>query len=276
MLVFPNSKINLGLYVTSKRADGFHELLTCFYPLNWCDALEVTENKQSNEDFSFTATGRSISGKLEDNLIYKCWLLLKMERALPPIQVHLHKNIPMGAGLGGGSSDSAFFLNLMDQKFDLALPYEKKMQMAASLGSDCPFFLLNRPVIATGRGETFHPFSLSLKSKYILCIYPDFHSSTSRAFAGITPIPREIDLALALQQPIETWSELIVNDFETPVFSLFPALSQLKQNLYSAGALYAAMSGSGSAIYGIFNTPPDLSLAQNYSYYLQIPEKGVL
>lgn len=276
MVVFPNCKLNLGLYVTRKRNDGYHDLLTCFYPLNWCDALEVTETKVGDPAFSFVSSGRLIAGGLEENLIYKCWQIIQADYQLPPLSVHLHKNIPMGAGLGGGSSDAAFFLNLLDQKFELKMAMDYKMQIAAKLGSDCPFFLLNKPVQASGRGEIFQPSQVSLHSYFILCIFPEIHSNTRLAFAAIQPRQPIHPLVESLQLPIEQWASTLFNDFEEPVFSQHPILRSLKESLYKAGALYASMSGSGSAIYGIFRVQPDLSLTQNYSYYLQKPQKETL
>jgi len=275
MVVFPNCKINLGLYVTRKREDGFHDIQTCFYPLNWCDALEVTET-QDAEEFSFATSGLPISGQLEDNLIWKCFKAIQKDYALPPLQVHLHKVIPMGAGLGGGSSDAAFFIQLLDRKFNLNISFEKKMELAGGLGSDCPFFLKNTPVLATGRGEIFSDLSVNLDSYYILCVFPAIHSHTGRAFSAIQPKEPANDLSDALTQPVEIWKDLVTNDFEGPVFSQFPILQEIKQSFYKQGAVYAAMSGSGSSIFGLFNSPPDLSLAQNYLYYLQSPQNKVL
>ncbi len=275
MVVFPNCKINLGLYVTRKREDGFHDLETCFYPLNWCDALEVTETQEAKE-FSFATSGLPIAGQQEDNLIWKCFKAIQKDYTLPPLHVHLHKVIPMGAGLGGGSSDAAFFIQLLDKKFDLDIPFEKKMELAARLGSDCPFFLKNTPVLATGRGELFSDLTLNLNSYYILCVFPAIHSHTGRAFAAIQPKKPANDLSWALSQPVDSWKDLITNDFEGPVFTQFPTLKEIKQSFYNHGAVYAAMSGSGSTIFGLFSSPPDLALAQNYLYYLQSPLNKVL
>lgn len=276
MVVFPNCKINLGLSVTRKREDGYHDLLTCFYPLNWCDALEVTVPANSSAAFEFTTSGLPIAGNIEDNLIYKCWKAIKTNYVLPPLHVHLHKVIPMGAGLGGGSSDAAFFINLLDKKFDLSIPHPEKLKLAASIGSDCPFFIRNSPALARGRGEILEDYPLDLSAYYVLCVFPNIHSNTSKAFAAIKPKAPDVDLADALHQPVETWKDTIVNDFEGPVFSQFPILKDLKNAFYESGAIYAAMSGSGSAVFGIFRSAPDLRIAQNYLYFLQAPATKAL
>lgn len=271
MLSFPNAKINLGLYITQKRPDGYHNLQTVFYPLNWCDALEVIENGSAKQDFTLSCSGLAVAGALEDNILFKAYALLKQQRNLPPIQVHLHKNIPMGAGLGGGSSNAAFFLQLLNAKFDLTFTPSELADLAAQLGSDCPFFIYNQPRYAEGRGELFSEIEVDLSAYYILCIYPNVHSSTAAAFKGLTPKLPQHNLKESLATDITNWKDVVYNDFEVPIFSQYPQLAAIKQQLYTQGALYASLSGSGSALYGIFAQEPAIDAFKNYLYYLQKP-----
>lgn len=277
MLVFPNCKINLGLHVVSKREDGFHNIETVFYPVNWCDALEVLENPESGEAFVFSQSGLNISGKTEDNLLYKAWRLITAEKKIPNIQVHLHKNIPMGAGLGGGSSDAASFLNILNSRFSLNYTSNALKNMASHLGSDCAFFIENQPVYAKGRGNEFSAIQVDLSSYYILTIYPGIHSNTKEAYDGLTPkLPSHHLVSLIEKTPITFWKEALVNDFEPAIFKKYPEIKLLKENLYAAGAIYASMSGSGSAVFGIFKEEPVLNLPTAFSYYLQKPEIKIL
>ncbi len=277
MLVFPNCKINLGLHVVSKRPDGFHNIETVFYPVNWCDALEVIENKESDEPFVFSQSGLPVSGKTEDNLIYKAWQLIARDKKIPNIKVHLHKNIPMGAGLGGGSSDAAHFINLINSKFQLGYPDAERSLMASKLGSDCAFFINNKPVYAEGKGNEFSDLELKLSAYYILVVYPGIHSNTKEAYEGLNPKKTSLDIRHVLgQEPVTSWKELLVNDFETTLFHKYPAIQVLKEKLYQSGAVYASMSGSGSAVFGIFTQEPSLDLPKEYSFYLQKPERIIL
>lgn len=277
MILFPNAKINLGLHVVSKRPDGFHSIETVFYPVNWCDALEVIENKQNKKEFEFTHSGLAISGPAEQNLIFKAWELIKQEKALPPVQVHLHKNIPMGAGLGGGSSDAAFFIHLLDSKFNLSLSLEKKISIAKQIGSDCAFFINNHPTYAEGKGDEFSEIQLDLSTYYIVVVYPNIHSNTKDAYGALVPKKPLNELKEIINSTaIEKWKDQLVNDFETPIFKKYPAIEELKNTLYTLGALYASMSGSGSAVFGIFKSEPKLKLPEGYSYYLQKPFKKIL
>ena len=270
MLVFPNSKINLGLHVTEKRSDGFHNIETVFYPVNWCDALEVIPH--TGNAFEFSASGFPISGKLETNLIYKAWLLLTQYRELPPLRVHLHKHIPMGAGLGGGSSDAAWFLNHCNQNFQLHIPEIELLQMASSLGSDCAFFIKNEALLATGKGNEFSPIRLALSDYYLLVVYPNVHSNTALAYQGLRPKKPELALRTTLENhPIQDWQALLVNDFENSIFLKHPEIARLKQQLIGMGALYASMSGSGSAVYGLFEKAPDTASIKHFPHCLQNP-----
>lgn len=249
MIVFPNCKINLGLHIIRKRADGFHDLETVFYPLALTDALEVL----SPGTLQFHSSGIAIPGAAEDNLCLKAWHLLKKDfPAIPEVDIHLHKHIPIGAGLGGGSADAAFMLVHLNQRFQLDLSQEKLLEYAAILGSDCPFFVINQPCYATGRGEVMEPVELDLKAWTIVLVYPDIHVNTGWAFKQLTPKEPEISLKELIRRPVEEWKGLMKNDFEGPIFEAHPPLAAIKTDMYKQGAVYATMSGSGSAMVGIF------------------------
>lgn len=272
MLVFPNCKINLGLNVIEKRSDGFHNIESVFYPIAWCDALEVIENKKSNKDFELFCSGIAIDGDLEQNLIFKAYKIIKSQFELPNIEVHLHKKIPMGAGLGGGSSDAAFFIKLLDAKFNLQLKEEFKLDVAGSIGSDCAFFIQNKPVYATEKGNVFSDCAINLDRFYILIVYPNIHSNTKEAYDGIVPqLSKENLKEIIENKPIDTWKNLVLNAFEVSLFKKYPSIGALKHKLYQDGALYASLSGSGSAIFGIFNQKPNLDFYKQFPYYLQSP-----
>ncbi len=252
MLVFPNAKINIGLYITGRRADGYHNLETVFYPVNRKDALEIIPAK--NNQTTLHITGGQVAGNPEENLVWKAWKLL--QQAFPkqvfPVEIYLHKAIPMGAGLGGGSADAAFMLRLMNDYFQLELGADELSGYALQLGSDCPFFILNRPCFASGRGEALWPLTLDLSAYRIEIITPEIHCSTAAAFKAIQPKPAAYDLRSLATLPLSEWKEYIGNDFELPVFAQYPELKKHKEALYAEGALYASMSGSGSALFGIF------------------------
>jgi 4-diphosphocytidyl-2-C-methyl-D-erythritol kinase len=249
MITFPNCKINIGLHILRKRPDGFHDLETVFYPLPVTDALEVL----SPGALQFNSSGIPVPGQASDNLCLKAWRLLKADfPELPEVNIHLHKHIPIGAGLGGGSADAAFMLQLLNAKFQLNLDTERLIGYAATLGSDCPFFIANSPCYATGRGELLEPVTLDLSGYSLLLVYPGIHVNTGWAFSQISPREPATSLKQSITQPIGAWKDVIVNDFETPVFSAHPVLAAIKERLYEAGALYASMSGSGSAMLGIF------------------------
>jgi len=275
MLVFPNCKINLGLHVVNKRPDVFHNIETVFYPVGWCDALEIIESN-SDKKFDFSQSGLIIEGSLENNIIYKAWQIISKEKKLPSVKVHLHKNIPMGAGLGGGSSDAAFFINLLNEKFELGYNPEEKINIASQLGSDCAFFITNNPVMAKGKGDQFHEIKIDLSSYYILIVYPAIHSNTKEAYQGLTPHQPVNDLKIIIQKPITDWKNLLVNDFEESIFKKYPQIKGLKEKLYAEGALYASMSGSGSAVFGIFDKEPGTQFPTPYRNYLQKPANKIL
>ena len=253
MVVFPNCKINLGLHVTKKREDGYHEIASIFYPIAWHDALEIIPTKKESSNIQFTTTGLTIPGNLNANLCVKAYELLKKDfPQIPSIKMHLHKAIPMGAGLGGGSSDAAAVLQLMNKYFQLNITNQQLQKYALMLGSDCPFFLLNKPALAIGRGEILQPIKLSLQQYQFVLLFPSIHISTAWAFQQITPTMPEVNLLDIVEQDISKWKNTLVNDFEIPVFKQHPDLALLKNQLYANGALYAAMSGSGSTLFGIF------------------------
>lgn len=273
MLSFPNCKINLGLHITSKRQDGYHDIESVFYPVNWCDALEIIENKEQNQPpFIFSQTGHAIAGDLKHNIIYKAWELITSQKKIPALKVHLHKNIPMGAGLGGGSSDAACFINLINTQFNLGYTTEQKQELASQLGSDCAFFITSESLLATGRGNEFSKISVNLSPYYILLVNPGIHSGTKEAYDGVTPKMPQHDLRSIIEnEPVKRWKDLLVNDFEASVFKKYPQIQQLKNDLYHNGALYACMSGSGSTVFGIFDQLPSLNFPASCQYYLQKP-----
>lgn len=268
MIYYPISKINLGLYVTDKRADGFHNLETVFYPVQLQDALEVVH---SNE-FSFSSSGIEIEGDSEDNLVVKAYNLLKDEYQIPPVKIHLHKNIPAGAGLGGGSADAVEMLKILNQLFDLNIEKKKLSEYALKLGSDCPFFIDPKPVFAKGRGELFTDVSIDLSSYYLIMVKPPVHVSTAEAYANISPHKSRLSLKGLIQFPVNRWKGNIVNHFEEFVFEKYPEVGELKKLLYAEGAVFALMSGSGSAVYGLFHSEKkgiEDRLPKNYQVHRQ-------
>jgi 4-diphosphocytidyl-2-C-methyl-D-erythritol kinase len=254
VVLFPNAKINIGLRIISKRQDGYHNLETIFYPVNWCDVLEIVPAESRTE---FIQTGLAIEGGQENNLCLRAYALMKEYSRLPDIRIFLHKIIPMGAGLGGGSSDGAAVLKLLNALFGLHISNGVLLKMALKLGSDCPFFIYNKPVFAQGRGEEISETGLSLKGYHILIIKPPVHISTADAFRMVRTVQHAENLNDLVMKPVEEWKEEVINDFEKPVFSEFPLLKSVKEDIYRQGALYASMSGSGSALYGIFDKRPE-------------------
>lgn len=255
MLLLPNCKINIGLNIVSKRSDGYHNLGTVFFPIPLRDNLEFKEIENEDVPYRLVSGGVPIEGKPEDNLIVKVYLDMKAEFNLPALELSLYKNIPMGAGLGGGSSDAAAMMKGLNEAYNLQLSAEDMEKRLAKFGADCPFFVRNKPAYATGIGDELTNCNVSLKDKFIVLVKPDVFVSTKKAYAHITPKLPAIPLAEAIKLPIETWKEQIVNDFEQSVFPFHPELPAIKQTLYDMGAVYASMSGSGSTMYGIFNRP---------------------
>jgi 4-diphosphocytidyl-2-C-methyl-D-erythritol kinase len=258
MICFPNAKINLGLYITEKRPDGFHNIESVFYPIAWNDALEVIESPEASTDFNLYTSGLPISGKAEDNLLYKAYALMKEKRTLPKISVYLHKTLPMGAGLGGGSADCAFFINQLNTQFNLGLSEEERLNLARPLGSDCAFFIKNKPVYAYEKGDVFKDLSIDLSAYYIAVIFSNVHSNTKEAYSGVKPAKPATSLLDVIQQPVHTWKNSMSNDFEASIFAKYPVVEKTKQDLYDAGAIYASMSGSGSAVFGLFDSMPQI------------------
>ena len=257
MLAFPNCKINLGLNITGKRADGYHNIETIFYPVQLNDVLEIIESP-AGVDVNFSASGNPVDGDEKDNLCIKAFYLLKKDfPQLPSIKIHLHKTIPMGAGLGGGSSDAAFALVMLNKKFSLKLSAEQLLSYALALGSDCPFFIINQPCVATGRGEIMEPVNISLTGYHLVLVNPGIHINTGWAFGKLNNMVNGHLATTSLQtdilQPINCWKDNLVNDFEEPVFEKYPAIKMIKTTLYNNGALFAGMSGSGSTVFGIYD-----------------------
>jgi len=306
MLCFPNAKINLGLHVVAKRTDGYHDIETCFYPIPLHDALEIVPAS----DFSFSQTGIQLDTAPENNLVIKAMNLFKRTYEISPSAIFLKKVIPVGAGLGGGSADAAFMLKLLREFISSALrPAGQKLEavdhpaidpratdteleimghnsakisfvpratdaeletMAAELGADCPFFIKNTPVIATGIGNIFHPVALSLQG-YTLCIIkPNVYVSTRDAYAMVKPSKPSYSLHDILQKPVNEWKDCLTNDFEAGIFQQFPVIAECKKYLYTCGASYAAMSGSGSAVFGLFDQDVNISFPDCFIW------KGIL
>lgn len=260
-ICFPIAKINLGLNVVEKRSDGYHNLQTVFYPVPIKDALEIHSMDDafpSNYDCDLKVTNITIDGDEQRNLVVRAYQMLKQDfPTLPRIHAHLWKGIPTQAGMGGGSSDCAYMLLLLNQQFQLGLTDEQLMQYAAKLGADCAFFILSRPCYAEGIGEKLQPIDMSLNGYHIAVVRPDIPVPTKEAFSHIHPHYPAQNCRETVMQPVETWRETLVNDFEESVFALHPEIGDIKQQLYDMGATYAAMSGSGSALFGLFKERPD-------------------
>lgn len=254
MVVFPPCKINLGLNIVAKRADGYHDIDTCFFPVPWTDMLEILPAEQ----LKMEVTGIPIPGNPKDNVCIKAYHLLASDFTIPPVQIHLHKIIPIGAGLGGGSSDGAFALKALNSLFDLKVSNEKLRVYASQLGSDCALFIDGVPAMGTGRGELLKPIAVHLSGKYLVIIKPDIHVSTAEAYANVKPKAWATPVQKIISEtPVDQWQHALENDFENSVFEKYPEIKKIKDSLYQAGAVYASMSGSGSAVFGIFNTEID-------------------
>ncbi|NLO69900.1 MAG: 4-(cytidine 5'-diphospho)-2-C-methyl-D-erythritol kinase [Porphyromonadaceae bacterium] len=258
MVLYPNAKINIGLNVVEKRSDGYHNIETVFYPIDLLDELKV-ELSTSDVVYRLFSKGIKIGGNTDNNLVIKALQLIKTKHEIPPLAIFLKKNIPFGAGLGGGSADAAFMLKLLNNMFNLKISTEQLEVMAAKIGADCPVFIQNKPVFATGIGNEFTPLEFSLKGYWLLLIKPDIYVSTPLAYAGVTPSKPKSSLIDLVKEPISEWRNLIFNDFEKSVFLKHPEIEHIKENLYKSGAKYASMSGSGSSVYGIFEKPLNLT-----------------
>ena len=257
MITYPNAKINIGLNITERRPDGYHNIESVFYPINLQDAVEIKtiEGEEPQGGYKLKVSGTILDGTPDDNLVVKAYQLLRKDFNFPAQKIHLYKHIPVGAGLGGGSSDAAAIIKMLNEKFALGLTSEQMQNYAVQIGADCPFFINNTPVFATGIGNIFTPIELSLHGKTIILVKPDIFVSTRDAYALVKPIPAAIPLTEAIKQPISEWKQIITNDFEKSVFAKYPEIAAIKDKLYDMGALYASMSGSGSAVYGIFDSP---------------------
>ena len=256
MISFPIAKVNLGLNVVARRPDGYHNLQTVFYPVPIKDVLEIypmAEDFPSEVDCDIKVTNIHVEGDEQRNLVVRAYNLLKQDfPALPRLHTHLYKGIPTQAGMGGGSSDASAMLLLLDEQFNLGLTEQQLID------ADCPFFIMNRPAYAEGIGERLTPIDLSLKGWYMAVVRPDIPVPTKEAFARITPQMPQKCCKEIVMQPIETWKDELVNDFEASVFAVHPELADIKVQLYQLGAVYAAMSGSGSALFGLFKEPVDI------------------
>ena len=261
MITFPNAKINLGLDVVEKRPDGYHNLETVFYPIPLHDILEIT---RSEKETSFTMYNAKFEGSDNDNLVVKAYRLLADEYKMPNVCISLYKNIPTGAGMGGGSADAAFALKMLNEIAGLNLDDEKLEEYAARLGADCAFFIKNRPAYATGIGNILTPIECDLSGYYMVVIKPEIHISTKEAYALVNPQHPEHALEGIIRKPVEEWKDLMKNDFEKSVFAKYPDLKELKEKLYELGALYASMSGSGSAFFGIFKEECDINYIKKH------------
>ena len=273
MIVFPNCKINLGLNIVHKRSDGYHDIETVFYPLTLFDALELVELSSASHTNSFvelSLSGEPIDAAAAENLCVKAYSQLKSKfPQIPPVRMHLHKSIPPGSGLGAGSADAAFTLRLLNDKFQLGLTLEQLLDQALQLGSDCPFFVINKPCFATGRGEFLERAAVDLSAYKIVLVVPGIHVRTAEAFSLVKVAHPSKSIKQIIEQPIETWATRLKNDFEETVFDRYPEIGNIKRQLYQAGAIYSSMTGSGSAVYGIFNNASDLNLSIDPKYFLK-------
>ena len=263
MITFPNAKINLGLNIVSKRNDGFHNIESVFYPVAWSDILEIVPSKE----FSFGCSGLPIPGETKNNLIIKAFELIKNENLLnidAQVAIHLHKILPMGAGIGGGSSDGAFALKTINEIFSIGISEDHLQKLAGKLGSDCPFFIKNEVAFCTGKGDVFEKIDFSLKGKYLVLVNPQVHVSTAEAYSGIQPKSPEISIPEILKMPIEQWKNYLKNDFEERIIKNYPKIGQTKEQLYKIGAAYASMTGSGSTVYGIFEELPKIDFSEYF------------
>ena len=274
MISFPNCKINLGLNIIRKRPDGFHDIETVFYPLRICDVLEIIPESNigsSNEDVLLTTSGIKIEGDKESNLCVKAYHAFKRDfPSLSSVQMHLHKTIPVGAGLGGGSSDGSFALKLLNKTFDLQLTDDQLINYSDELGSDCPFFILNKPCFASGTGEILEPIDIDLGRYKFALVNPGIYIHTGNAFSQVTPARPQRSIREIIQLPLGEWRNALINDFETPVFKQYPEIAKIKDELYNAGAAYAAMSGSGSTVYGVFEKDRDIKVSFPADYFFKI------
>lgn len=268
MIVFPIAKINLGLNITAKRGDGYHDIETVFYPVPLCDALEFVVSGDKADKDLFVTTGIYTGGEPEDNLVLKTLRKLREKQSIPFLKIHLHKAIPAGAGLGGGSSDSACFLKGLNRFFNLGITISELKKISFEIGSDCPFFIDGVPSFATGRGEILNQVESVLRGFYIVLLNHGAGINTREAYQNcIAKNPTE-SLVQLIQKPVESWRRSVVNDFESFSFRRYPLIKKMKDEMYNAGAIFSLMSGSGSTVYGIFKIRPQLSVKlKSYMIY---------
>lgn len=273
MIVFSNSKINLGLWILNKRADGYHNISTVFYPIGWSDVLEIIPDYSKQNDLNITTYGIPLNVDKKDNILYKAYqLLLNQCGSLPFLNVYLYKNVPFGAGLGGGSANASYFIKACNQLLNLNLPLNNLLSIASQLGADCAFFINNIPSVASEKGNVLNPVELSLSQYHILVVYPNIAISTKDAYQNVIPKQRNEHLTDILKLPINEWKNYLHNDFENYALSKYPILQEIKQSMYENTALYASMSGSGSAVYGIFKNKPDIKIYSSFRVYLETPK----
>lgn len=263
MKIRSNAKINLGLSVLRKRNDGFHDIESLFLPISWYDEIEIREDKKLN----FSTEGVSIDGGLENNLCLKAYLLMKQQYSIPPVNIHLNKQVPIGAGLGGGSSNAAFTLKALNDLFELKLSEEKLEKLADQLGSDCSFFIQNKPALVTGKGELINTAIDFNLSAHCVVVYPKLHISTQKAYRLVKPKVKPLSIKDAIQLPMEQWQNKVINDFEAPLLECYSELREVKQSLKEMGASFVSMSGSGSSFFAFFAQKPTSKFeGLNYSY----------
>lgn len=259
MIAFPNCKINIGLNIVAKRSDGFHDIETIFYSISLCDALEVLPSTKQRGNDEFLLEGIPLSGDPQQNLCMKALRLMKSVVHIDPVKIVLLKKIPSGAGLGGGSADAAFMLKMLNTYCNAGLSDDQLKEMAAQLGSDCPFFISGVPVYAQGKGDHLEEVNVNLQNYTLVLVKPPVFVSTAEAYGGVSPTPSATSLKTLIEQPISTWHGAIKNDFEKSIFPRYPVIAAVKEKMYDMGALYASMSGSGSSVYGIFDHPMNIS-----------------
>ena len=270
MILYPNAKVNIGLNVLFKRSDGFHELETLMHPVGLTDILTINKSGNKQKKINFATTGIHIDGNHNDNIIYKACELIGSNYNLPSLDIHLHKTIPFGAGLGGGSADGAFTIKGINELCNLNMSINNMEKLAAELGSDCPFFIKNRPAITKGRGEIIKPYDIDLKQYRFVIVVPPMPINTKKAYSLITPNTPKLNLFELLKFDITKWRSTVVNDFEDSVFPQYPEIKNIKEELYKQGAVYASLSGSGSAVFGVFKDAPNLKQVFPKNYFIWI------
>lgn len=258
MIVYPNCKINIGLRILNKRNDGYHNIESVFYPVSVSDILEINRISPAAENqIQFKSTGITIPGNAEENICVKAYHLINKDYPLPALQVHLHKQIPIGAGLGGGSADAAFFIKALNALEELNLSFGEMHHYAKQIGSDCSFFINNKPALAEQKGDALEPVDLNLKGYHLVIVYPNIHISTALAYSSVVPNREGEKIEELIKMPVNSWKDAIVNAFEAGIVTKFPVVGEVKNKLYALGAAYASMTGSGSAVYGIFADKPE-------------------